>query len=835
MSAMPIGTLRGTGGDGPGSPERTLVLEAGFLRLSLATATLGVLCYAASENRGTIAVMAGLAALLSLVMVSARPPRRLPRLALNLLVIAAGVNTALAVFTGSSLLGAGEGDLVSSLTDFLAVIVLIKMLDRGRPRDEAQLLCLSIFVVIGAVLTSNALLLGITMIAYVPTAIATAVLWQLHAGTFAQREAAERVRGPARAGLMPEPPTTAVHPALGRAPIRATLGVLTGLALLGAGGLFVLMPRTLANQAMGTWNLAGSGARTDFTPEITLGQSGILSVSEEQVGEVVVTDGNGRARELTTGPLYLRGAALDEYVPETGQWRRREREGSGSAQSVFRPFRSGAMVTNVPGGRGLDVTGGAGGEAEAGGELVQQITLRNAGPGRAALLAAWRPREVTFENTARVEFDADVGLIAQLDAPRPGRLAYSVRSWADAGGAAESEPAAAPGGREAARRDAHGAATAAPTGPFAAGPVRELAVRILAEDRLPSDLREADAAAIRRGARAIERYLRLNFAYSLEMVAPEAGQDPIVMFLTQTRRGHCEYFAAAMAGLLQSVGVESRVVTGYVVAEFNPLSGAYVIRRADAHAWVEARVGGAEAGRPARWETFDPTPPSSLPPSVRAGLANWVSDLRQVWEAVELAWIERVVSFEQTTASRRVDLVAAGMAARQRVFAVRRAIDQAVAKVRATVPGLGRGAALGVLALLAAGATVAAWSLGRAFWTLTRGRLLRAGARPHAGGPRVRFYLRLLDLLREAGVPKPEGRPPLKHARALLTAGYPARAAELAGELGERYYRIRFGGAAETREDERDADGRLAELAALLRTPPAPRPAAGLDAILRQP
>jgi hypothetical protein len=104
---------------------------------------------------------------------------------------------------------------------------------------------------------------------------------------------------------------------------------------------------------------------------------------------------------------------------------------------------------------------------------------------------------------------------------------------------------------------------------------------------------------------AIERHLANEFEYSLEFEA-DAGADPVVTFLTEQRRGHCEYFASAMVLLSRSLGIPARVVGGYRVWERNPLSGHFVVRERNAHAWVEAWT--EQNG----WDHYDPTPSEAL-------------------------------------------------------------------------------------------------------------------------------------------------------------------------------------------------------------------------------
>ena len=48
---------------------------------------------------------------------------------------------------------------------------------------------------------------------------------------------------------------------------------------------------------------------------------------------------------------------------------------------------------------------------------------------------------------------------------------------------------------------------------------------------------------------AIERYLRTQFGYTLELPGTLAN-DPIAEFLFVRKKGHCEYFASAMAVML---------------------------------------------------------------------------------------------------------------------------------------------------------------------------------------------------------------------------------------------------------------------------------------------
>ena len=103
--------------------------------------------------------------------------------------------------------------------------------------------------------------------------------------------------------------------------------------------------------------------------------------------------------------------------------------------------------------------------------------------------------------------------------------------------------------------------------------------------------------------RRIDRHLA-RFAYSLYREQPvPLGQTALGDFMTRTRSGHCEYFAAAAALLLRAAGIPSRYATGYAVMERSALEDAYVVRSRHSHAWTRAWVGG-------RWVDLDTTPPN---------------------------------------------------------------------------------------------------------------------------------------------------------------------------------------------------------------------------------
>jgi transglutaminase-like putative cysteine protease len=85
---------------------------------------------------------------------------------------------------------------------------------------------------------------------------------------------------------------------------------------------------------------------------------------------------------------------------------------------------------------------------------------------------------------------------------------------------------------------------------------------------------------------AIKDYLR-RFQYDQTVQVPPANTDGVEYFLFTARRGVCTNFASAMAVMLRSVGVPTRLATGYFRGELDKATGNYVITGQNYHAWVE--------------------------------------------------------------------------------------------------------------------------------------------------------------------------------------------------------------------------------------------------------
>ncbi|MDP9054696.1 MAG: DUF3488 and transglutaminase-like domain-containing protein [Acidobacteriota bacterium] len=272
----------------------------------------------------------------------------------------------------------------------------------------------------------------------------------------------------------------------------------------------------------------------------------------------------------------------------------------------------------------------------------------------------------------------------------------------------------------------------------------------------------------------IERHLRKDFRYALE--GPEQPvKDPLPDFLFVRQEGYCEYFASAMAVMLRAQGIPSRVATGFQSGYYNDVSGLYVVRASDAHAWVEAWFG--DRG----WLTFDPTPTAPAP---RTGL---LSRLNMYLDAADHVWNEWVVSYDLT----RQVAMAAGFEA-----AIRRLNQRAGSSASnwlESFPRAGEVRAAGVLAILSLCVllSVLLAIFGPRYWREWRRsarirRIVRTGGTPSDASL---LYRRMLELLARRGFQKPAWFTPAEFAGHL-----PPEEKNRMLEFTELYYAVRFGG-----------------------------------------
>jgi transglutaminase-like putative cysteine protease len=123
--------------------------------------------------------------------------------------------------------------------------------------------------------------------------------------------------------------------------------------------------------------------------------------------------------------------------------------------------------------------------------------------------------------------------------------------------------------------------------------VRILAQQVAGDERVPYNL-----------ALRMEDYLRRTYQYTLETGPRSPQQDSVEFFLFDRRQGYSDYFASAMAVMLRTLGVPSRVAVGFALneADRDPVTKEFVV--SDQQAWVWPQVYFQGYG----WVDFNPTP-----------------------------------------------------------------------------------------------------------------------------------------------------------------------------------------------------------------------------------
>ena len=368
------------------------------------------------------------------------------------------------------------------------------------------------------------------------------------------------------------------HPRLALLSVLVSLGILTLTA-----GLFFLLPRT-ADAAFSRL-MAHEVYLPGFSNQVTLGEIGEIKTSSRPIMHIRIF-----FREAPRG-LKWRGGALAEF--DGKRWSnpaplsQRLSAGAGHIDLVPRGFRQPGQYVNY------DV------------ELNEIDTN--------ALFFAGIPEQLDLHQGTLLRTDTDSYRLERNPPPGFHYSAYSVL---------QGPPELAP------VPDPPPVLSEADRGRYLQEPRLDPRISALAHTMA------AGTASDLERARALEHQLRTGYGYTLDL-PPREVSDPLAYFLFNRRKGHCEYFASAMAVMLRTLGIPARLATGFQSGVFNPITELWLVRASDAHTWVEAWIAGQG------WTTFDPTPPDP-------GLHDFafVAKLGLYLDAAETFWQDWVVSYD---------------------------------------------------------------------------------------------------------------------------------------------------------------------------------------------
>ncbi len=656
--------------------------------------------------------------------------------------------------------------------EFLVLIEGVKLYEMRGNRDYAQLVVVSVLLMVAASVMTASFLFGLLFAIYLLFAFYCCLLLHLKVETDHARESfaipAEKL----------SPLTLRQDQRFLLRSMRRVTALVAVFAGVAGAVVFVCFPRGPGGGVLSQLQLKSDAAMVGFSDKVSFEQIRRIQQSEGTVAHVRVWRG-GKPVEGTTA-LYFRGVTFDIYGVDPDRPRPRPEW----SRSRHRDESYDVYEGSTPPGVLLP----------AGAERWQQQVMME--PSASRYLFAL-PGVMSYmgdnahviaikpSRTIKLRYQPRDDTI-QLDPPsqlaQP--LEYDI--------ICTNGPQAEDGTEKALK------AFKSTSDPNVLEPIRRYAVaNALIPDITAPGQGAIPPAEYEEIARRVEHHLRTQFRYTLDLRDSRrefAGLDPVVAFLTRVKKGHCEYFASAMTLICQSTGIPARYVAGFRVDgdSYNPVGGYYLVKESQAHAWVEVLT-------PRGWVTFDPTSGREAVPS-RASL--W-QVMRDVIDYIEYQWAAHVVTYDNKDRDRIFQWFNdVGTILMNRFYGLPDGVKflrnvRDLAFIRNPV------ARMLVFRFMLFLTSFGALSLfGLVFYSIYRRRQLRRRAvrigleglppgRQVILAKELEFYDRLVRLLDHRGFRRPPTLTPREYAASLVFL--PAAAYRGICRLTEMLYRIRFG------------------------------------------
>lgn len=499
----------------------------------------------------------------------------------------------------------GELGLLPAVIALIIFIQAHKLAHRKERKDYYQLYLMCFLLLIAACGLGPDAVIGIAMLCFLISAVWA--LWALQVRTEARQVGPSGLADIVALSEREPEPTSPSASLLDWGMIRAIGVVCLASALLTA-GFFFGTPRMEAG-ILGRSNLLtpdSAQRQTGLSDTVNIGEGGRIQTDHSPVMRVTFPRIPGGRYD---GPLYWRSSTMDTFRPAGGIW---ERMGGPyvihdiRADTVPLPTGDASVVAREPSGQGRQVH--------------QSIYLDDVPKSGLPCLAS--PLRLECEGATVSWHPEQDGYFVQVDRLKSSSVSYDVVSEV-----VRPRPQELRNARSDYRRAMIGRDHFILTNHTLTEPTVGLA-RELTEDY--DNLYDK--------ARALEAWFgSAAFVYTLD--TPSLPRyAPVDAFVLEARRGHCELFASALALMLRSLGIPTRVVSGYRGGEWSPNDQAYIVSRDMAHLWVEAYF--LDHG----WITFDPSPrpeEETVPWHQRAKLALSRWQLRG-----KIFWYRNVIGYE---------------------------------------------------------------------------------------------------------------------------------------------------------------------------------------------
>ena len=680
--------------------------------------------------------------------------------------------TVLAMFFVLAQFRHAPGTPILIIGQFLVILQLIKLYEQRANRDYAQLLVLSLLLMVAAAITTASLLFGILFIAYLFLSLYCCLLFHLKVET----DEAKKSLGASEDRLNPN--TLRQDQRYLSRSMRRLTGLVSIFALSLAVIVFLFFPRGAGAGLFGQFQFKPAQALTGFSDQVSFQQVARITQSDEIVAYLQVFKND---KPLAGDMLYLRGLTLDVYngedSPQAGRWQWTRSVGR-EGESRFAMSEDATQVIAPP---------------PTGDTYRQVFQLKPTGTG--VLFALAGPTQITVNRRFDMRYAPSDSALEAVD-PLIQPVTYTVVSSNEIGAPAQVNLASRLRSVITGNVERSGVVVKSTIDPK----VREFALRAEVSGSDAGESLAARRLRLSMGAplvideeiaRNFERYLQKEFTYTLDLTDAKrlADQDPMVAFLYDLKRGHCEYFAGAMALMCQSIGMEARVVVGFKCGAdaYNALTKNYIIKQAFAHAWVEVLT-------PEGWKRFDPT--SGREAAGERSRGGVMAQMQRFFDYLEYTWANNVVAYDTESRDSLISNVETKMTntAMQGSRAVSNLgswIDFVPSKLISSLLGI-------LIGLMVLGCLLAVgWFLFER-WKMRR-RAARIGIDQLPASDQVRlvrqlgFYDDLLRLLERQGIVRPKHQTPLEFGESLSFV--PAEAYREIRRLTRIYNRIRFGDA----------------------------------------
>lgn len=561
---------------------------------------------------------------------------------------------------------------------------------------------------------------------------------------------------------------------------RTTFFTLAPAMMLVATFFFYTIPRTIESTRT---NSAGQ-AVVGFSDEVRMEQLGQMGQSTQVAARIALTEESSKRDYQPVDGVYLRGAVLENYRQQTFGKQSTSVWSSVSGATVASPTRIPIRLQSVTDSEQQDYDA-----------VSAAVTVESSRTNSLFSIAPY----FSQQNNSEVVHQSDRWVLARVSDLGWGyypRLKYRFSTNAFRGGI-QSEWIAADNGTNISSETSRRGAIRESTNDQdveeepSYKDIRRRNAVLSRQAAYRKEMLDFDAAAMptiekiareqsiqpdgsRRSpvelAKALELYFNQanGFSYTLNLDAEKvAGLDTIEQFVSVDRKGHCQYFASALAMMLRSQRIPTRLVVGYHTEEYNEISDHYVARQCHAHAWVEALIDKDDIdpslnlyGQPQSrryWLRLDPTPGLGRPTDQAGGVG-------QVVDLAQSMWDEYVVDMDGERQEDAISGAVGGAAVRQSYSQFVDRLGLMVGWIRAGELGGGSLAGRNLFSWTGAAIAVALATgliilvrLGPPTWIRSR---LKRSIESRVSMPSVPFYLEVLKQLSRVGMSRQASQTP---------------------------------------------------------------------------